>query len=49
MTYRPRTTHAELGEGGGHDGDPLRPQPRDVDAHAHAHMVHPTTDNAAAD
>ncbi len=41
--------HAQLGQRGGHDGDPLRPQPRDVDAHAHAPMVHAATDNAAAD
>ncbi|CAM5272473.1 Protein-glutamate methylesterase/protein-glutamine glutaminase [Streptomyces fumanus] len=32
--------------GEGADGDPLRPQPRDVDAYAHALMVHPATDNA---
>ncbi len=38
--------HAELGQGGGHDSDLLRPQPRDVDVHAHAFMVHSATDNA---
>ncbi|MFD1273632.1 hypothetical protein ACFQ51_23610 [Streptomyces kaempferi] len=41
--------HPELGQRRGHDGDPLRPEPGDIDTHAHDLMVHPTTDNAAAD
>ncbi len=39
--------HAQLGQRRDHHGDPLRPQPGDVDVHAHAPMVHPATDSGS--